>query len=144
MPAPRTLIEIALQSLAENINVTKSLAGIDERLALVLFELVLSKGKLTPRSLSRFQELVEEGERRREAERQQQQEEDEDEQQEGDLFSTARNSNAAAADNNDDDDNRTLYSSLAARIATLRIQLPPPVVPLGTGRWLGDLPPPWK
>jgi len=141
MPAPRTLVEIALQSTADNIDKSRSLENLDEHLALVLFELVLSKGKLTPRILSLFQELVEEGKRREEQARQREAQEAQEEGEEVDLFSspTAR---ANAVDNAVADD-KTLYSALAARIATLRIRQPPPVVPLGTGRWLGDLPPPW-
>lgn len=141
MPSPRTLVEIALQTSAANINSrhVSSLDGVPEELALALFDLVLSKGKLTPRSLALFLQLVEEGKRREQERRDKEDQEEGGDREQGDLFSTT---SAASIDGAGDD--KTLYSSLAARIADLRIQLPPPVVPLGTGRWLGDVPPPWK
>lgn len=132
---PKTLTELALDKSATCINGRiESLSGLPEELALALFELVLAKGKLTERSLRLFLDLVEEGRARKVAER--------PARDGGDLFADAA---TASFDFDDLDTNATtLYSSLARRIASLRLKLPPPVVPTGTGRWLGDLPPPWR
>jgi hypothetical protein len=134
---PATLAKLALYKTATSIGRFHSLIGLPEELALALFELVLAKGKLTERSLKLFLDLVEDG-RAREIAKQREQEGDG-----GDLFGTA------SFDDDDDLDaadksGAALYSSLGRRIASLRLQLPPPVVPTGTGRWLGDLPPPWR
>lgn len=125
---------LALDKTATCLGRIESLSGLPEELALALFELVLAKGKLTERSLRLFLDLVEEGRARKVAERPARDGDG------GDLFA-----NAATASFDDDLDTSTaLYSSLARRIASLRLKLPPPVVPTGTGRWLGDLPPPWR
>jgi hypothetical protein len=134
---PATLAKLALDKSAASIGRFHSLIGLPEELALALFELVLAKGKLTERSLKLFLDLVEDG-RAREIAKQREQEGDG-----GDLFGTA------SFDDDDDLDaadksGAALYYSLGRRIASLRLQLPPPVVPTGTGRWLGDLPPPWR
>ena len=135
---PATLAELALDKTAANLGRFSSLAGLPEELALALFELVLAKGKLTEHSLRLFVLLVEEGRARESAVPQKR--------DGGDLFAT----HAATARQLDDDDldaesgAAPLYSSLGRRIASLRLQLPPPVVPTGTGRWLGELPFPWR
>lgn len=132
---PKALLVLALDKTATCLGRIESLSGLPEELALALFELVLAKGKLTERSLRLFLDLVEEGRARKVAERPARDGDG------GDLFA-----NAATASFDDDLDTNTaaLYSSLARRIASLRLKLPPPVVPTGTGRWLGDLPPPWR
>ena len=141
MPTTTTLAELALDKTAASINSFSSLRGLPEELALELFELVLRKGKLTERSLRIFLDLVEEG-KAREAPRARGEGDDGG----GDLFATTHaNFDDDDADENENADAATvLYSSLARRIASLRLQLPPPVVPTGTGRWLGDLPFPWR
>lgn len=128
------LAELALDKTAATIGRIGSLTGLPEELALALFELVLAKGKLTERSLKLFLDLVKV--RARKVGKA------EGGGGGGVLFPAA----ATASFDDDDDDNNSaiLYSSLARRIASLRLQRPPPVVPVGTGRWLGDLPPPWK
>lgn len=136
---PKTLLELALDKSATCLGAVDSLRGVPEELALALFELVLAKGKLTERSLRLFLALVEEGRARKVAER--------PARDGGDLFADDEPANAATASFDDDDDldtNTALYSSLARRIASLRLKLPPPVVPTGTGRWLGELPSPWR
>ena len=138
---PKTLAELALDKSAASLARIESLRGLPEELALALFELVLAKGKLTERSLKLFLDLVEEGRARKVAEQPGREGDG------GDLFADEP-ANAATASFDDDLDasgnNAALYSGLARRIASLRLQLPPPVVPTGTGRWLGDLPPPWR
>lgn len=127
------LAELALDKTAATIGRIGSLTGLPEELALALFELVLAKGKLTERSLKLFLDLVKV--RARKVGK-----------AEGGGGGGVLFPAAATASFDDDDDNNSaiLYSSLARRIASLRLQRPPPVVPVGTGRWLGDLPPPWK
>ena len=136
---PKTLAELALDKSAASIGGIASLRGLPEELALALFELVLAKGKLTERSLKLFLDLVEEGTAREVAEQPGREGDG------GDLFAAADEAGRRRCDAADDlDSGAALYCSLARRIASLRLQLPPPVVPTGTGRWLGDLPPPWR
>lgn len=133
---PSSLVSLALDKTAANIGRVESLRGLAEELALDLFELVLAKGKLSERSLKLFLDLIEEGKARKKVGKAQAEGDNG-----GDLFAATH----ATFDDDDDGSLPTfLYSRLARRIASLRLQLPPPVVPLGTGRWLGDLPPPWS
>ena len=153
MPSP-SLAALSLDKTASSISKFSTLRGLPEELALALFERVLAKQKLTEHSLRLFLDLVEEG-RAREAAGKRAEPRDDG----GDLFAEEKtHATTASFDNDlrldhdanadangaDANDLLPLYSSLARRIASLRLQLPPPVVPTGTGRWLGDLPPPWK